>query len=75
MIDLTLKDCFTSQDKIYPQIALTSLKKLMVDEAKLSFKDTVAFNRLFSNLSSEYTEHGISQSEMPNGEKYVVNLK
>ena len=54
---------------------MTSLKKLMVDEARLSFKDTVAFNRLFQDLSSEYTEHGISPSDMPNGEKYVVNLK
>ncbi len=48
----------------------------MVEEVKLSFKDTVSYNRFFSDLSIDCTEVGITQSEMiSKTDKYVINLK
>lgn len=48
----------------------------MVEEANLSFNDTVAYNRFFSDLSIEYTEVGISKSEMiSKNDKFIINLK
>lgn len=51
IIEHTLKSLFNNQINTFPYIHVTSLKQLMVNEAKLSFDDTVAYNRLFTDLT------------------------
>lgn len=48
---MALKECFKKEQKHFPHIKVKSLKEFMVKKAKLSFTNTVSYNRLFQDLS------------------------
>ena len=47
IIEHTLKYIFIDEVKRFPYISIKRLKEEMVTKAKMSFKDTVSYNRLF----------------------------